>query len=185
VEPGRNREGIKLDFLGLNAIYREAGIYFILGEITTGPLEAPDRPGQVSANKAALDTGGQIFVSAKFPGTTCPRVVYIHRFADPMQLGVTISDPNHVPIFFASLIARRGGLLDLGLPFSYEVLAHELGHQLGLPDANELGPSNVMWQGGIRATVPGLTREQIDKARGSVLVQKFGQRTDIDPYFDD
>ena len=42
-----------------------------------------------------------------------------------------------------------------------------------------------MWQGGIRPTVPGLTQEQIDKARGSVLVQKFGKRTDIDPYFDD
>ena len=73
VEPGRNQEGIRLDFLGLNFIYREAGIFLILGEVTTGSLEAPDRQGQVGANRALLDTGGQIFVSARVPGTTCPR----------------------------------------------------------------------------------------------------------------
>lgn len=190
IAPGQDKAGAQRDLHRVNDIFKAVKITFRLNKFSEVEVEAPERKGASgqAADRGALDRPGLNTLLALYKGQMASSVLYVDRFAEASLGGVTgwrlDGSGTRTPLF--SSVVRR-----LSKNLSGDTLAHELGHQLGLPDimpagsqghdgqmplvenrAAGLDSSNLMW-GGLRSDSR-LTSAQVSQARGSELVRKFG-----------
>jgi hypothetical protein len=177
IDPKQTKDRVGSDFATMNKIFAQADIGFRLTKIVTAEVAAP-------GGKAAVDNKGLETLLVQYRAQGTPRVLYIREFADKSLAGLTAdkiaglqqpktSQPAGAATkdgaaqhFFSSILPLHPQ------PYSGKMLAHELGHQLGLDDDETLGTSNLMYPA-LRQDDK-LTPEQKEKTLKSVLEKKFG-----------
>lgn len=158
VPPGVDRSAVTLALDVANRIFLPADIQFTLRSCGVERVAAPQ-------NRDEIDEGGFFELARQFPARSAASVLVVGKFRGA-ELGGQAVEALGV------CIIKKLGPADSG-----KVLAHELGHLLNLQHVTRSGVDNYnLMYPSLRAD-DRLSEDQINTARTSNLVRRFGTST--------
>lgn len=152
IVPRFNEKAVRLGFDRANQIWEIAKVKFFLRSFTPEKTSAPN-------NADVVDENGFVFLTRQFPPKSGASLLLVENFKSKHLGGMSVES-------LKSAIIPYLGPHDFG-----NILAHEMGHLLGLPDLTA-DHYNLMYQS-YRADYK-LSAAQVATATSSALAKQFG-----------